>query len=180
MNKVLMAALATVLASTGMAQAASTGTISFDGELTESTCDVSVDGQGADANVTLPTLSTSQLATAGQTAGRSAFVMDVSGCTGTSTSVAAFFEAGTSVDLATGRLKNLTGTATNVSLQLRDGSAAAQDVIKAGSGTQSTNTQFVNLATNAATLPYLVEYYAEAQTTAGTVKSNIVYSLMYK
>ncbi|MGL4533324.1 MAG: fimbrial protein, partial [Citrobacter freundii] len=30
------------------------------------------------------------------------------------------------------------------------------------------------------TLPYIVRYYAEAPTTAGTVVSNVVYSIQYQ
>ncbi|EJK9928803.1 type 1 fimbrial protein [Cronobacter sakazakii] len=166
------------------AQAASTGTITFEGELTATSCDVNVDGQGSDAIITLPTMGINQLDAAGKTAGRTNFVMDLTNCAGTLKTVAAYFEAGASVDPVTGRLKNATGAdnATKVSLQLRDGSSTSYDVIKAGDASQSTKTTFVtyDATEGTATLPYAVEYYAEDATTAGKVNSSVVYSLMYK
>lgn len=176
----IVAALATVFGSMGMAQAASTGTITFNGELTATTCDVSVDNQAADATITLPTVGTNQLAAAGATAGNTGFSMALSKCAGTLKTASAFFEPGSSVDLVTGRLKNMTGTATNVGLQLRDGSSASQAVIKAGNASQVTNTSYVDISTGSANLPYAVEYYANGATTAGTVVSNVVYSIQYK
>lgn len=176
----LIASLIAVCGSIGLAQAASTGTITFNGQLTANTCDVIVDGQAADATVTLPTIGTNQLSAATQTAGRTGFNMALKNCAGTLKTAAAFFEAGASVDQVTGRLKNMTGTATNVALQLRDGTSAAQAVIQAGNQNQLISTQFVNVESGTANLPYAVEYYANGATTAGTVVSNVVYSIQYK
>jgi major type 1 subunit fimbrin (pilin) len=178
----IVASLVTVFGSVGMAQAVSTGIITFNGELTATTCNVNVDGQGTDATITLPTIGTSQLSAATQTAGRTGFVMALSDCAGTLPTASAFFEAGTSVEQTTGRLKNMTGTAGLVSLQLRDGSSASQAVIKAGDQSQRDATMYVPYSTTSgtATLPYAVEYYAEGETTAGTVASSVVYSIQYK
>ncbi len=177
-------ALAAAMGVAGTAQAASTGTITFEGELTATSCDVNVDGQGSDATITLPTMGINQLDAAGKTAGRTNFVMDLTNCAGTLKTVAAYFEAGASVDPVTGRLKNAPGAdnATKVRLQLRDGSSTSYDVIKAGDASQSTKTTFVtyDATEGTATLPYAVEYYAEDATTAGKVNSSVVYSLMYK
>ncbi|CAI0842913.1 major fimbrial protein StkA [Serratia fonticola] len=108
--------------------------------------------------------------------------MALSNCAGTLQTVSAFFEAGTSVDLVTGHLKNMGGTASNVSLQLRDGSSSTQAVIQAGNQNQRLNTTYVpyDLTAGTANLPYAVEYYADGATTAGTVLSNVVYSIQYK
>lgn len=176
----IVASLTAVLGSVGLAQAASTGTITFNGELTANTCDVVVDGQAADATVVLPTVGTNQLTAATQTAGRTGFNMALNNCAGTLSTASAFFEAGASVDLTTGHLNNMTGTATNVSLQLRDGSSASQAVINVGNQDQTLNTTYVDVSTGSATLPYAVEYYANGATTAGTVISSVVYSIMYK
>ncbi|ELY3544905.1 type 1 fimbrial protein [Cronobacter turicensis] len=176
--------LAAAMGFAATAQAASTGTITFEGELTATSCDVTVDGQGSDATVTLPTLGINQLEAAGKTAGRTNFLMELANCEGTLKTVAAYFEAGASVDPVTGRLKNATGTdnAKNVSLQLRDGSSTSYAVIKAGSASQATDTTYIayDATDGSATLPYAVEYYAEDATTAGKVNSSVVYSLMYK
>jgi major type 1 subunit fimbrin (pilin) len=168
------------LTAAGMANAASTGVITFNGELTASTCDVQVDGQTNDATVTLPTVGTNQLTAAGQTAGRTNFNMGLTNCAGTLQTASAFFEDGASVDPATGRLRNVSGTATQVGYQLRDDSSPTQDVIQVGNGSQVANATYVDVSTGSATLPYAVEYYADGTTTAGTVISNVTYSLQYK
>ncbi|MFC0226151.1 fimbrial protein [Serratia aquatilis] len=176
----LIASLVAACGFTGLTQAASTGTITFNGELTANTCEVIVDGQGANANVALPAIGTNQLTTAAQTAGRTGFNMALKNCIGTLKTASAFFEAGATVDQVSGRLKNMTGTATNVDLQLRDGSSAAETVIAAGSQSQRTSTTYVNVESGTANLPYFVEYYANGPTTAGTVISSVVYSIQYK
>ncbi|KEY58578.1 fimbrial protein [Serratia sp. DD3] len=176
----IVVSLAAVLGSIGLTQAASTGTITFNGELTASTCDVNVNGGGANGTVILPTVGTNQLTAATQTAGRTSFDMALTDCAGTLKTASAFFEAGPSVDLVTGHLKNLSGTATNVSLQLRDGLSATQAVIKAGNTSQVGSASYVDVSSGSATLPYAVEYYADGATTAGTVVSNVVYSIQYK
>ncbi|CAI2039622.1 Type-1A pilin [Serratia fonticola] len=180
MKKILLSAIATVVLSSGMAHAASTGTITFNGELTATTCDVVVDGQAADATVVLPTVGTNQLQTAAKTAGDTGFVMALNNCSGTLETASAFFEAGASVDQVTGRLKNMTGGATGVSLQLLDGSNTSRTVIQAGNQNQVTSTKYVDISSGSASLPYAVRYYAEAPTTAGTVVSNVVYSIQYQ
>lgn len=166
------------------AQAASTGTIMFNGELTDTTCDVDVNGQGADATVTLPTVSVNQLAANGDTTGRTSFNMNLSKCvigtTGGHSKVSTFFQAGSTVDLATGRLKNVGGTATNVGLQLLDvsGNYAA---INIGNTDQVNDTAYVDInGDGTALLPYAVQYFASAQTTPGTVTSSVIYNLQYK
>ncbi|MEH3481089.1 MULTISPECIES: fimbrial protein [Enterobacter] len=176
---VLFTAMAAVLGATTAAQAASTGTITFNGELTANTCDVKVDGQGADATVVLPTVGVNQLDAATKTAGETGFVMALTNCTGTLKTASAFFQAGSSVDSVTGRLKNMSGTATNVSLQLLDASSPSRAVIQAGNQNQVTGTTYKDVSTGSANLPYAVRYYADGATTAGTVVSNVVYSLQY-
>ncbi len=176
----VVASLVAAFGSVGMAQAASTGTITFNGELTANTCDVIVDGQAADATVVLPTVSTSQLQAPTRTAGDTGFVMALNNCEGTLQTASAFFEAGASVDAVTGRLKNLTGTATNVSLQLLDGSSPSQAVIEAGNQNQVLNTTYKDVTGGSTTLPYIVRYYAEDATTPGNVVSNVVYSIQYQ
>lgn len=165
-------------------QAASTGTITFNGELTDTTCDVDVNGQGTDATVTLPTVSINQLTAAGNTTGRTSFNMNLSKCVigteGGHSKVAAFFQPGDTVDLSTGRLKNVGGDATNVDLRLLDASGN-YSAINVGNTDQVDNMAYVDIqADGTAVLPYAVEYYANGQTTAGTVTSSVVYNLQYK
>ncbi|WP_342754205.1 fimbrial protein [Pantoea sp. MBD-2R] len=189
MKKLLITA-SVLAAFAGMnAQAASTGTITFNGELTATTCDVVVDNQAADATIQLPTLGINQLATAGSTAGETSFNMALTNCAGTLTTASAFFENGLTVD-TDGRLKNTatdtaatddtpaTTAATNVSLELLNGTTG--DVIVAGNDSQVDANSYVSIATGSAVLPYSVRYYATGATTAGLVGSNVVYSIQYK
>lgn len=179
----LMAALSLAAAS---AQAASTGTITFNGELTDTTCDVSLDGQSGDATYTLPAVSVGELAVAGDTSSPLRFTMNLSKCTvgtkGGQSKVAAYFQPGSTVDTATGRLKNTsTSGATLVDLQLLDGSNGYAP-INVGNADQITKTSFVDINTTngTATLPYGVQYYANGKTTPGAVTSSVVYNLQYK
>jgi major type 1 subunit fimbrin (pilin) len=175
----IVASLVAAFGSMGMAQAASTGTITFKGELTANTCDVNVEGQGPDATVTLPTVGTNQLNAPSKTAGDTAFVMALSSCSGSE--VAAYFEAGSTVDLFTGRLNNLEPLgAKNVSLELLDANNSTPSVINIGNQNQKTSAGFKSISGNTANLSYIVRYYAEGATEAGLVNSNVVYSIQYK
>lgn len=179
----IVTALGTIVGFTGLAQAASTGTINFKGELTASTCEVKVDGQAADASVNLPVISASQLDQAGKTAGRTRFFVALENCQGTLKTASVFFESGAAVDSVTGRLNNSAGNgkAANVSLQLLDGSSSSPAIIQAGNKNQVNNTTYLSMATGGrASLPYAVEYYAENAVTAGKVASSVIYSIQYK
>lgn len=164
---------------------ANSGTITFAGKITASTCTVVVDGQGADATITLPTVSKDLLKADGDTAGKTHFNIVMSKCTlgGTpaDTKVSTYFEAGSTVDVSTGFLIN-SGSATKVALRLTDGTTNA--AIKAGSESQTSNNTFATAAgaSGAATasLPYAVEYIASGASTAGTVASSVTYNIMYK
>ncbi|MBI6529260.1 type 1 fimbrial protein [Proteus vulgaris] len=161
-----------------------TGTITFNGELTDTTCKVDIEGQGPDATITLPTVSTNVLQNAGEVTGRTSFNMNLSDCkigvAGHST-VSAFFETGATVDQSTGRLKNMDVAATGakqVQLQLLDG--ANFNAIKVGNTSQVNDTTYYTITNDKATLPYAVEYYATGKTDAGKVTSSVVYTLQYK
>lgn len=171
---VLVAAAAT---STAMA---ADGTINFKGELTAETCKASVNGSAGvnGPTVTLPTISTASLATAGKVAGQTGFNIQLSDCSAAIKTAAAFFESGGSVDPASGNLKNVSGSATKVQLQLVD--ATNGQVIKAGDISQVTSTSRVDVANTSAILPYAVQYFAQAATTPGTVVSSVTYSINYQ
>ena len=180
MNKLALTFFLSAISATTFA--ASTGTITFNGELTDSTCNVSINGQGADAQVTLPTVSISDLSQDSLVAGRTSFNLNLSDCVvGTANGksrVAAFFQPGPTVDLSSGRL-NASGTAQNVQLQLLDASNSF-NVINVGNTNQIDNMEFIDISAGEAVLPYAVEYYAQGQTTPGTVTSSVIYNLQYK
>lgn len=176
-NALSMAVLAAAAASMNV-MAASSGTIDFAGEVTDTTCDVIVDAQGPDALITLPTVPTTALAAAADTAGMTGFNMALTNCSA-DVPVKAFFEYGATVDLTTGLLKNTETTtpAGNVMLQLFDGTTG--DVIMAGNSNQNAD-GWVNIESGAADLPYGVQYYATDASTAGLVKSQVTYTITYQ
>lgn len=173
--------LAVLVAATATsAVMAADGNIIFNGELKAETCTVGVNGGAADGTiVTLPTLATSVLASAGKVAGATGFNIELSKCSAALKTAAAFFEAGVGVDPKTGNLKN-TGPATNVQLQLLD--ATNGKVIKAGDTGQVAATSRINIdpAALTASLPYAVQYFAQAATGPGKVVGAVTYSINYQ
>jgi major type 1 subunit fimbrin (pilin) len=167
-------ALATAAAAlTPMISSASDGTITFTGAVQAVTCAITT----PNLNVTLPTVSTSALGAANATAGATRFVIAINNCTGIQTNANAYFEAGPNVDSTTGRVKNATGTATNVDLELTTAAGTKIDLSKAY-GSQYTG-QTGNIVSGSATLEYAVRYFATAAATAGSVISTLSYSVVY-
>lgn len=158
---------------------AADGTINFQGQLTATTCTVVVNDQASPVTVTLPTVSTSQLTTAGQTTGQTGFNIQLTACSGTSTTASAFFNNDSNVDPTTFNLKNTaTGGAQQVQLQLYD--AQNGNAIKVGDTSQLTATSQIALnATGTTTLPYGVQYYATGATTPGIVTGQTTFNINY-
>lgn len=176
-------ALAVLVAATvSSAAMASDGKIDFNGELKAETCQVAVNGAAASGatTVTLPTISTASLASAGQVAGQTGFNIELSKCSAAIKTAAAFFESGGGVDPASGNVKNISGSATKVQLQLVD--ATNGNAIKAGNTSQVTSTSRVTVDPTALTavLTYAVQYYAQSATTPGTVVGSVTYSINYQ
>lgn len=168
----------------GMQAQAGDGTIYFEGKLTGTTCDITVDGQASPATVTLPTISTSLLQTSGDTAADTGFSINLANCTGvtSASTAAAFFENGSTVDTTTYNLLNtdegVTDGATNVQLQLLDQKTNLP--LQVGNTSQVSNTTRIDMSSGSASLPYSVRYYAMGATTPGTVKSQVNFSIDYE
>ncbi|HDS7198361.1 TPA: type 1 fimbrial protein [Klebsiella oxytoca] len=173
---VLSALISSALLSAG-AMAADTGTITFTGSITGTTCDVSVGNGGADATVLMGDGSEAALVNAGDVDGDTRFSMRLANCSGV-TAAKAFFHQGDTVT-AQGRLSNTADpadAARNVTLQLRD----SQGVINLGDTSQLDGAAgYVAITGGAAELPYVVQYHSEGGTTAGAVTSQVVYSIAY-
>ena len=172
MKKIILASSLIVL---GMSSAfAADGTITINGKVTASTCVINSDNP--DFVVTLPTVSTTVLADTA-TAGRTPFTINLTGCT-EATNVATYFEPGSTVDFATGRLNNTTtGGAANVQVQLLGSNNAVIPVL---AGPTQTNSQVVATDVNgAAALNYYAEYYATGVAGAGDVTTSVQYTITY-
>lgn len=194
MKKVLLAAsIVSALSLVGYAHANS-GTIKFDGEIVDATCDVVVDdGAGTVTTVNLPPVSKDLLSGVNSVAGTTEFILKTSNCqnfggTGQPSKVAAYFKPdATNVDATNGLLNNTasTGAATKVQLELLDGST--NNPIKAGFASQmaSGGNEFVLITgtspNGSVELPYSVQYKSVAGgATAGDVKGEVAFDLVYR
>ncbi|MFP3888943.1 MAG: fimbrial protein [Ralstonia sp.] len=182
MSLIGTATLATLGAMPAAAQA-SDGTITFKGTVAGTSCTISVDGGGASNTVTLPTVQTGSLASAGTTAGARTFTIGLTKCAaGEGAKVAgaarAFFEMGSNVD-DNGRLNNIAATspAGNVQVELLD---ASSNVINIGNASQRVDgAQKTSIVDGAATMTYQARYYATAAASAGDVETSVTYSVDY-
>ncbi|MCM7773456.1 type 1 fimbrial protein [Enterobacter asburiae] len=174
MKKTILAGLITVAAISPLLANAADGTITFKGEVTANTCTVKINDGAATNTVTLPTVTTSQLAAAGNTAAPTEVRIGLSSCSTAVSSARAFFESGPNVTAATHNLKN-NGTATNVEVQLL---TPANSVIKIGDTSQRSGDS-VAVTDGAATMKYSAQYYATGTSGAGTVDTSVTYSIDY-
>ena len=154
------------------------GTINFRGSVTANTCQISGNGASAgDFTVLLPTVSVATLAAAGKTAARTPFFIALNNCNPKTGYVRVMFEAGTSVDTVTGRLKPDAGGAANVQVGL-----ANQDFsdVKIGQAIAAQNSAPVALVDGKATLRYFAQYVATGAAGAGPVNTRVTYVLTYE
>lgn len=174
MNKLSLAS-ALAIALLAPAAHAADGTIEFTGSITAVTC--TINGGGKDFNVALPSVSAAALANDGDTAGRTPFSIEVSGCDPATGEISAFFEADSSVNPASGRLVVDAGGAENVEVALLND---AHQKIKVGAAAAEQNSQKVNLTAGAATLNYYAQYESLGAAEAGDVKTRVRYTLSYE
>lgn len=183
MNKLVIAVLAALALGASATASAQSGTITFNGNVTATTCEVTfpgADSAGANPTITLATVSATSLATPGSTAGYKPFSMQV-GSSATPCSAAGI--TGVAIELnpnhangfTDGRLDNteLTG-AKYVQVQLRDGSGTP--IALSTTPWVSPTVPFVS---GIATLGFSGEYYASGIAEAGAVKASLEYTLDY-
>lgn len=173
MKKIILAASALALGS--VAAHAADGTVTINGKVTDQTCKVSANSK--DITVTLPTVGVGSLATAGTTAGRTPFTINLENCK--AGQVSAFFETGGNVDAASGRLNN-TGNASNVQVQLLSDSSVVIPVLANAAQAPVTTKATVAKDADSAALNYYAEYYATGAATAGDVATSVKYTINYQ
>ncbi|MET2950084.1 fimbrial protein [Vibrio owensii] len=157
--------------------AASANTITFQGEVTDETCTVAVNGESASPVVLLETVSKSQLTNNGDTAGGADFDISISGCTGDVAGVPNISTVfvGNQVT-GNGNLGN-TGSATNVEIQILDTSGSAIDLT---GGFKGSNDLALAAGETSSTATYSAQYYATGAATAGTVNASLQYAVSYQ
>lgn len=173
MKKIILAASALALGS--VAAHAADGTVTINGKVTDQTCKVSANSK--DITVTLPTVGVGSLATAGTTAGRTPFTINLENCK--AGQVSAFFETGGNVDAASGRLNN-TGGASNVQVQLLSDSSVVIPVLANAAQAPVTTKATVAKDADSAALNYYAEYYATGAAKAGDVATSVKYTINYQ
>lgn len=166
-------AAASALASQLASADPTTGTITFTGALVADTCVVNTGANNI--QVTLPSVETSTLTSAGQTGGNTPFAISLTGCS-PQVPVRALF-SGSNVISSSGHLQN-NGLATNVDLQLLN-SASQPIALNGADGPTQGDTLQQTDSTGAATLNYMARYFATGATGAGSVNSNVTYQIIY-
>jgi len=180
-NTISLAALV-VSSSIAFNAMANDGTITINGQITDTTCTIAVNGGSNDAIVTLPTVSATSLPGAGTTAGATPFNISLSNCSGTALGTAmAYFEPGSYVDNSTGRL-NIDTTAAdaakNVQVELLNSDMNA--ILAGASVANGQNDIPVDISSGSGTLSYYARYYATGKTEPGSVTTQIDYTMTYE
>lgn len=190
--KAMAAAFGIAALASGSAMA-SDGTITFNGEITATTCEVSGGGNGSgagDITVTLPTVSASALPD-GKTAGDSNFSLTLSGADCTDGKTAALWIEATqtpALDMATGALINQqAGGAKNVQVRLVNPSNnnpirldINEPVMNGDTDVANSNQPAATIAGKTATLNYVAQYLAVGgDAEAGKVSTYLTYSMQY-
>lgn len=132
--------------------------------------------------VKLPGVPASSLSTAGQVGGRTGFSIAVTGCPSSMSSITTYFYGG-NVDTNTGNLVN-NGSATNVEVQLLNGSGGSQAALSAidlrGSQATAQQSSVFNVSGGNATLNYYAQYIASGgAATAGSVNTSVTFTIAY-
>ncbi|MBR8335380.1 fimbrial protein [Burkholderia ambifaria] len=177
MKKALISALVATASVAAFAPAAhaADGLIEFNGALTAATC--KVNGGSSNFAVTLPTVSTSTLATKGSWAGRQAFKLSLTECQPSTGIVSAYLEPGPTVSPDTGNLKVDAGGASNVEIALLNGT---YDKINAAAAIGSQNVDKVNISAGKADLQFYAQYESLGGATSGPAKSRVNYTIVYQ
>ena len=198
MKKTLIStALAAVLgfvALAPMVASASDGTITFNGQITDTTCTVTGGGAATgtgNITVTLPTVSTSSLPNGGSTAGDTNFSLTLSGANCTDGKTAALWIETTqtpALDTATGALINqVSGGAGNVEVRMVNPAnnqpinLGINGYVTTGASVVAANNQPASTITgNTAKLNYIAQYLAVGgAASAAQVSTYLTYSMQY-
>lgn len=153
-------------------------TVTFLGEVSDSTCDITINGTSGDVSVQLPTVQASVLSAAASTAGATPFKFVVSGCTaGTQANVG--MRLVSSATTNSGNLENIsTAPADNVSVQILDDSDSSSP-IDFTEGEYFTNLSALPTTGTTLEFPFTAQYHSDGAATIGKVESQLQYALTY-
>lgn len=172
MKKILIAIAASAAAVSAFNASAADGTINFTGSISSKTCTIEGKSGTTAKTVTMDQVSTSSMATVGQSAGLKDFTLALTGCTGSSALVR--FEPGATVDAATGNLVNQEADGSNVQIQILNADLKPIN-LQTNSGSLSTA-----ITDEKANLKFYAQYVATtAAATPGQVSSSVQFSMDY-
>ncbi|WP_161969179.1 fimbrial protein [Entomohabitans teleogrylli] len=162
---------------------AADGAVNFSGAITETTCKISVNGEGASgAVVSLPQVDSDRLYTVGATVGDTQFLISLTDCSGAASEAYAFFEGNSAyVDETTGRLwggDGLNNTAGNVQIELLSNRPAPIFVGDQASQAADGYSRMV-IDSGSDFAAYTARYYANGPVTPGWVRGFVTYSIVY-
>ncbi len=148
--------------------------VRFMGEVSEQTCNITVNGSSSSPVILLPTVSTGQLAKANDTAGDTPFTVTLSGCGAQAANASILFVAN---DVDGSSLKNnaTAAPATNVAIQLMEGSTTLDFI----NNQTKTAAQSVGGGTNSATYDLIARYQATGVVTSGSVEAQAQFAVTY-
>ncbi|ELW1649009.1 type 1 fimbrial protein [Enterobacter oligotrophicus] len=173
-KKLLGLSLIMGLSATHGVFAASDNTITFQGEVTDQTCAVTVNGSHASPVVLLPTVSIADFSSA-TTTGATSFEVGISGCaTEEADRTISTVFVGNQVT-PSGNLGN-TGTAGNVEIQILDATGNVIDFTDRFTGNGDLT---LTAGETSATAGYIAQYYTTGTPTAGDVTASLQYSVSY-
>lgn len=172
-KRLLATSLITAMTLPFPAAIAANGTITFTGEISNTTCNISINGRNSSTVIKFDPISASALSKPGEVANEQPVTLSLTNCQNPTENVRALFDSA-ETDSSTGNLKNK-GTAANVQVQLLD---SGREPIHLGDGSQSNGPSF-KIVDQMATLNYFARYYATDKVDGGNVNTVVNYSLSY-
>ncbi|WP_180176739.1 MULTISPECIES: fimbrial protein [unclassified Acinetobacter] len=161
-----------------MAMAATSGTITFTGQVVADTCDIFVNG-GPGTTVTLPTVQKNTLAVSGNRVGQTDFTLNIMGCG------AAVDARGITLTLTPNSYdttnndflaNTATGAAPNVAIELSTGEGVSTSAIAFGGAPYVTQP---TISSGAASLDFSASYVATGVADAGAVSHVLGWNIVY-
>ncbi|HTH60136.1 MAG TPA: fimbrial protein [Paraburkholderia sp.] len=178
MKKHILAVTIAALPALALA-APSDNTINFQGEVTDQTCQVTINGNTGNATVLLPTVTSAALNTMGQIAGRTRFTVGLSDCmapTFNQTVDTVFIGNQTT---PSGNLAN-TGSATNVELQLLDPNSPTSPFVLSNVNGVKAPGLIIEQGSTSASYDFAVQYVTEeGGAMPGSVLGSVQYAVVY-
>ncbi|USD62143.1 type 1 fimbrial protein [Vibrio sp. SCSIO 43140] len=160
--------------------AAAPNVLFFQGEVTDETCTVSINGDEANPIILLPRVPKSELAASGDVAGAIDFDVSISGCTGDAVNPTGINTVFVGNQVTTnGNLGNI-GSATNVELQIVDTTGTKINFNNNNGFFVGTNDLGLAVSETQKTATYKVQYYATGAATPGTVDGSLQYAISYQ